>query len=353
MIYTGKIFTRSVHNPVLTPQSIPASQDKLKIECLLNPGVFRFNCKIGLLVRVAERPVQKEGLISFPYLDASGRIEIKEIQKDNPELQAEDPRVITYRGEDYLTTMSHLCPVFSEDGIHFNELPEYKRIYADDSYTSFGIEDCRVSQIGEEYLLTYTAVSPNGVGVGLKTTRDWKTFTNYGLIFPPHNKDCAIFEEKVNNRYMAFHRPSSPEIGGNYLWLAESPDLIHWGNHRCIARTREGKFDSARLGAGCAPIRTDKGWLSIYHGATEKNRYCLGALLLDTETPSIVLARSETPIMEPELPYETTGFFGEVIFTNGHLLDGDELTIYYGAADEVICMAKASVTDILNTLSLK
>ena len=82
------------------------------------------------------------------------------------------------------------------------------------------------------------------------------------------------------------HRPSSPELGGNYIWLAESLDGIHWGNHKCIAKTRIGKFDSKRLGAGAAPIKTDKGWLEIYHGATEGNRYCLGAILLDLNDPS-------------------------------------------------------------------
>lgn len=88
----------------------------------------------------------------------------------------------------------------------------------------------------------------------------------------------------------------------------------------------------------------------IYHGATIENRYCLGALLLDINDPSVVIARSESPIMEPETSYEKMGFFGDVIFTNGQLVNGDELIIYYGAADEVICGAKASITSILRSL---
>ena len=97
-------------------------------------------------------------------------------------------------------------------------------------------------------------------------------------------------------------------------------------------------------------IKTEKGWLVIYHGATIENRYCLGALLLDINDPSVVIARSESPIMEPETSYEKMGFFGDVIFTNGQLVNGDELIIYYGAADEVICGAKASITSILRSL---
>jgi predicted GH43/DUF377 family glycosyl hydrolase len=172
------------------------------------------------------------------------------------------------------------------------------------------------------------------------------------MIFPPHNKDCALFEEKIGGKYYALHRPSSPELGGNYIWLAESPDLIHWGRHRCLAHSREGYWDSARVGAGAAPIKTAEGWLEIYHGATKENRYCLGALLLDLDRPWRVIARSETPIMEPLAPYEQEGFFGHVIFTNGHLVDGDNLTLYYGAADSVICAAQMSIASILASLTL-
>ncbi len=124
---------------------------------------------------------------------------------------------------------------------------------------TYGIEDCRVAQIDATYYLTYTQVSSHGVGVGLRTTRNWKDFEHVGMIFPPHNKDCALFEEKIGGKYYALHRPSSPELGGNYIWLAESPDLVHWGRHRCLAHSREGYWDSARVGAGAAPIRTAEG----------------------------------------------------------------------------------------------
>ena len=109
-------------------------------------------------------------------------------------------------------------------------------------------------------------------------------------------------------------------------------------------------WDSARIGAGCAPIRTGEGWLMIYHGADASHRYCLGAMLLDAADPSKVLARSRTPVMEPEEPYELEGFFGNVIFTNGHLVDGARIALYYGASDKVICRADLSVGEILENL---
>jgi beta-1,2-mannobiose phosphorylase / 1,2-beta-oligomannan phosphorylase len=338
-------------NPVLKPGDIRPSVAGLRVECLLNPGVFRFKGKIWLLLRVAERPEQKQGVTSFPVLD-KGKLRIHEFSNDDARLDLKDPRVVNFEGADYLTTLSHLQLAGSEDGIHFQVEPLFKPLIGEGEYESYGIEDCRVSQIGPDYYLTYTAVSPNGVAVGLRSTRDWQNFTRHGLIFPPHNKDCALFEEKIDGNYFALHRPSSPELGGNYIWLSESSDLLHWGGHRCLARTRPGMWDSVRVGAGAAPIRTSAGWLEIYHGADENHRYCLGALLLDLNKPWKVLARSNNPIMEPVAQYERTGFFGNVVFTNGQLVDGDQLTIYYGASDSVICGAKFSITDILKTLTL-
>jgi len=344
------IAKRDIHNPLLVPKNLDPSNDNMIIECLLNPGVFEFNGKIGLLVRVAERTIQKEDTVSVPIYNNQGKVEILNFNLNDPKLDTSDARIINYDGVDYLTTISHLRLLFSDDGITFKESEEYPSIFGEGEYEHFGIEDCRISKIDDTYYLTYTMVSINGVGVGLRTTKDWKHFDKKGMIFSPHNKDCAIFEEKISEKFYALHRPSSPELGGNYIWLAESTDGVHWGNHKCIAKTREGKFDSKRLGAGAAPIKTEKGWLEIYHGATAENRYCLGAILLDLEDPSKVIARSEQPIMEPKETYELTGFFGEVIFTNGHLVKGDEIKMYYGAADEVVGLATFSIKEILKTL---
>lgn len=341
---------RFIENPLLSPADLKPSRAGLEISCLLNPGVFTFEEKTWLLVRVAERPAQQEGIISFPVLKDDG-IEIIEIPANDPELNADDPRVIRYKGIDYLTTLSHLRLLRSDDGVRFYEPEGYPILQGETLQEAFGIEDCRVTLLEDTYYLTYTAVSEQGVGVGMRKTKDWKHFESEGMIIPPHNKDCAIFEEKINGKFYALHRPSSVDIGGNYIWIAESPDGIHWGKHKCIITTRKGSWDSARVGAGAAPIKTEKGWLEIYHGANAAHQYCLGAFLLDLNDPSIVIARSENPIMIPSTTYELSGFFGHVVFTNGHVVKGDELTIYYGAADEFVCGAKFSIAEILNALS--
>jgi predicted GH43/DUF377 family glycosyl hydrolase len=243
--------------------------------------------------------------------------------------------------------MSHFRLVASGDGISFAEDPSYPSMFGQGELESYGIEDCRVAQIGQIYYLTFTEVSEHGVGVGLRSTTDWRNMLQHGMILPPHNKDCAIFSEQIGGKYYALHRPSSPTLGGNYIWIAESPDLVHWGQHRCLAHSRPGMWDSARVGAGAPPIRTPEGWLEIYHGANGEHRYCLGA---DLESPWKVLARSREPIMEPVADYERTGFFGNVVFTNGHVVDGDTVTLYYGASDSVICGARLSLQEILQTL---
>jgi beta-1,2-mannobiose phosphorylase / 1,2-beta-oligomannan phosphorylase len=338
---------RFLSNPILLPKDITPSNSSLQVICLLNPGVFRFKGKTWLLIRVAENKAQKEGFVFFPVMNELGKLEIIEVAINDPDLISTDARVMNYRGLDYLTTVSHLRLLSSDDGVHFSESDRFPGLFGMGEQERFGIEDCRVTEIEGVYYLTYTAVSASGVGVGLRTTRDWENFSLPTMILPPHNKDCALFERKIEGKFFALHRPSSKEIGGNFIWLCDSVDANRWGNHKCIIKTREGMWDSARVGAGASPIWTEKGWLAIYHGADERHRYCLGAFLLDHQNPSIVLGRSIDPIMVPSEPYELSGFFGQVVFTNGHVVEGDKLTIYYGAADEFVCGAEFSIAEIL------
>lgn len=342
---------RFPENPLLLPKDLKSSKPGLQVISLLNPGVFTYKGKIWLLVRVAESISGKEGVIFFPVMNVQGELEIIEVPLNDPDLIASDARVVNYKGLDYLTTVSHLRLLSSDDGIYFSEEEGFDALMGIGKLERYGIEDCRVSQLGDAYYLSYTAVSDSGVGVGLRITRDWQHFESGGMIFPPHNKDVAIFESVINGKYYALHRPSSREIGGNYIWLAESPDGLHWGNHQCLIKTRAGMWDSARVGAGAAPIRTAQGWLEIYHGANLQHQYCLGAFLLELDDPSKVISRTIEPIMVPTENYELSGFFGFVVFTNGHIVNGDQLTIYYGAADEFVCAAHFSIEEILKALT--
>lgn len=342
---------RMPQNPLLQPGDIAPLQKNYTVECLLNPAISTYQEKVLMLVRVAEAYAKTNGKITVPYRTATGYNKLHHFDETDPALDLSDARLVKYDGVTYLSTISHLRLMESADGIHFSEPSSPLALVGEGPYETFGIEDCRISKIGLQYYLTYTAVSEFGVAVGMRSTCDWKTFQNHGLILPPHNKDCALFEKQIRDTYYCLHRPSGLGIGGNFIWLSQSNDLLHWGNHLCIAATRKGFWDSERIGAGCAPIETETGWLMIYHGANEQQRYCLGGLLLDLNDPSKVIARSATPIMEPSESYETSGFFNDVVFTNGHLVEGDRLIIYYGAADKVICAAEFSIKSVLSSLA--
>lgn len=345
------LFERFADNPLIVPEAVPPSVTGALVECVLNPGAFMYAGEICLLMRVAERMPQREGYVSTLVADpaAPGGARVVEFSREDPRLDYSDPRVFTYGEDAYLTTLSHLRLARSADGRQFS-VDKHPLLCGSGELESFGLEDCRVTELDGTYHLTYTMVSPYGVGAGLRTTRDWREFTDYGMILPPHNKDVALFPEKIGGRYHALHRPSGCGIGGSFIWLASSENLHDWGRHCCLIRTRPGMWDSGRVGAGAAPIKTAEGWLEIYHAADHDGRYCLGALLLDAADPGKVLARSREPIMEPLAEYEQKGFYGNCVFTNGHIVDGDRLLLYYGASDTVICGAEASLARILATL---
>ena len=347
------IAKRFSENPLIRPEDVVPSIVGAEVECLLNPGVFQFEGKTYLLMRVAERMKQREGFLSTLVVDSSHEegVSVVEFALDDPKLSYDDARVFSYGGKTYLTTLSHLRLAESSDGVNF-KVQSKPLLLGLGEYEDFGMEDCRVSQMGDLYILTYTAVSEYGPAVGKITTRDWKKFSRDGIMLPPPNKDCAIFDEGIQGKFWCLHRPvvkvdSWSELN---IWIASSSDMQYWGDHQCLAKTRPGFWDSQRIGAGAAPIKTEHGWLEIYHGCDESSRYCLGALLLDLEDPTKVIARSDQPIMEPLAKYEQEGFFGNVVFTNGHLVDGDRLSLYYGASDTVICGADLSIKEIIKTL---
>ena len=202
---------RFAQNPIIKTSEVKPSSPDMEVACVLNPGVFSFAGKTWLILRVAERPKQREGFVSFPIMHKNGQPYILEFKTDDPDLDMSDPRAVRYKGKGYLSTLSHLRLVCSDDGVHFNEPTDLPtQIFGRSPLETFGIEDCRVSMVDGTYCLTFTQVSEHGVGVGLMRTRDWVQFQHDGMIIPPHNKDCAIFEEKINGKYYCLHNGALP-----------------------------------------------------------------------------------------------------------------------------------------------
>jgi len=347
-----KIF-RSPHNPIIEPKDIKSSRDDFEVIGVFNAGVTRFKDEVILLLRVAERPISTHPdiVLTGVYDVSHGDIILKEFSKDDPENDFSDPRLIIRPTETYLTSLSHLRLAHSTDGINF-EMEDAPAIAPANDYETFGIEDPRISLIDGIYYITYVAVSPLGVTTCLISTKDFNSFQRHGVIFCPDNKDVALFPEKVDGRYYALHRPVSPLFKKQEVWIAESPDLNCWGNHRYLMSPRADCWDEVKIGASAVPFRIDQGWLEIYHGADRNNRYCLGAVLTDAKQPWMVLARTEMPVLEPESDYEVEGFFGNVVFSCGLLYEENKLRIYYGVADTAICYAELPLLEVVENLNL-
>lgn len=343
---------RCRENPIIEPKDVRPSREDFEVVGVFNAGVTRLADEILLLLRVAERPSGKDrDTVSVAIYDtAKGCLVLKEFSRNDGDNDFSDPRLIVRQGRTYLTSISHLRLARSKDGVHFKIDSEPAVAPAND-YESFGVEDARISFIAGTYYIDYVAVSPNGVTTSLVSTQDFVHFERKGVIFCPENKDVAIFPRKINGKYYALHRPVSPLFANSDIWIAESDNLVCWGNHRYLMGPRAGKWDELKVGAGAVPFETERGWLEIYHAADRTNRYCLGAVLLDAQKPWEIIARSAEPLLEPQASYETEGFFGNVVFTCGLLFEDNILKIYYGVADTAVCYAEIKLEDVSAALA--
>ena len=250
---------------------------------------------------------------------------------------------------------SHLIAARSKDGIRNWTVEEKALLHPEQEYPylSNGAEDCRITWVNDlnAWVLAYVAFTEQGPGVALAKTRDFRTVEPIGLVFPPEDKNAALFPRKFNGLYALLHRPS---VGGGSIWMSYSPDLIFWGKPQLVIPSRGGPWwDSQRVGVGPPPIETDAGWLLIYHGVKGVAGgpiYRMGAALLDQEEPHKLLNRTRRWLIGPEEPYERSGDGPNVVFSCGCILRGEELWLYYGAADCSLCLATARLKDILNML---
>lgn len=350
------IVERCLENPLIVPQDVRPSRQDFKVDGVFNCGVTEYQGEVILLCRVAESvKCENKDEVKIPVVVKKDNKDVLEIitykKKEHPELDFSDSReVFKNTGKKKkvlnLTSLSHLRIARSKDGIHFviDEEPAIKPMAEEESW---GMEDPRITKIGDVYYINYTSVTENGAATSLISTKDFEHYERHGIIFAPENKDVTIFPEKIDGKYVAFNRPVPGGIGAPEMWLAKSPDILHWGEqkHFC-GLSKEDSWDNGRIGGGAVPFKTDKGWVKIYHAADKNDRYCLGAFLLDLNDPSKVLAKTSQPILQPETDYEKTGFFGNVVFTCGCLLKDETVILYYGAADDKICRADIRLEDI-------
>lgn len=348
------VLERHPQNPIIRPQDVKPTRPDFEVIGAFNCGATLFKDEVILLLRVAERPKEViPGVVRCPHLNSQGELVMLEIPRHDDRYDFGDSRFVLNRqtGELWLTSISHLRLARSHDGVHFT-IAEQAWLYAKETLESFGVEDARITHLDGQYYVNYTAVSPYGIATGLACTTDFKTVWREGIIFPPSNRDVVIFPQKMNGMYVCYHRPMPGMFGGYHIWMATSPDLKHWGQHRVVLEAKPDGWESGRVGGGAPPIYTEAGWLSIYHAADRHDHYCLGAFLTPHDHPDQIIAISKEPIFWPHAPYETDGFFANVVFTCGAVAQGDLLRVYYGAADECVALAEISINELVAKLKV-
>ena len=243
----------------------------------------------------------------------------------------------------------------SEDGFDFKSraepfmLPCKSGVFCE--YEAFGVEDPRITFLEGAYYITYSAYSQHGVRIGLAKTTDFKTLERSAFISEADYRNTVIFPEKINGRYAKLDRPHS-DINPWSIWISYSPDLVHWGDSRVVIKPAKYHWDEMKIGPGAPPIRTEKGWLNIYHGVfptMDGSVYRLGAALHDLNDPAKVLGVGDRWILQPEDPWEVVGYVHNVVFTCAAVPEDDgTLKLYWGGADKVMCAGTAVIDELVD-----
>jgi beta-1,2-mannobiose phosphorylase / 1,2-beta-oligomannan phosphorylase len=307
-VSAGELFSRHPNNPILTAEDWP-----YPVNVVFNPGAASVNGETVLLARVEDR-----------------------------------------RG------ISHLSVARSPNGVDGWTIDPAPLLTPDGSAgEQWGFEDPRVVWVDEldRWMITCTVYGPAGPAVFLAATEDFTSVERYGIVQQPEDKNAALLPERIDGRWVLLHRPKTQFGGGQgEIALSRSDDLISWSGRETVLAPREGAWwDSLRIGIGPPPLRTEHGWLLVYHGVKQTvsgDIYRVGLALLDLDEPTRVLRRLPSWVLAPAAPYERTGDIPNVVFPCGLVHDEatDELRLYYGAADTSICLASARLRDVIDAL---
>ncbi len=297
-----KLVTRYEKNPILTKDDIP-----YPVETVHNAGVVKFQDKYIMLFR--------------SHL-ATGRSIIGLAESDD--------------GFNFKAAAEPFITPSKEPGFE-----EYER---------FGVEDPRITFIEDAYYITYSAYSQHGVRIGLAKTKDFKSVERIAFITQADYRNTVIFPEKINGRYVKLDRPHS-DISPWSIWISYSPDLRYWGDSKLVMKPVKYHWDEMKIGPGAPPIRTDKGWLSIYHGVFPTMDGCvyrLGVALHKLDDPAEIIGVGDRWILQPEEAWEVMGYVHNVVFSCGAVAEDDgTLKLYWGGADKVMCAGTAVIDELV------
>jgi beta-1,4-mannooligosaccharide/beta-1,4-mannosyl-N-acetylglucosamine phosphorylase len=331
-LLSSPVITRHAGNPILSCADVP-----YHATCIFNAGVTKFQGRYVMVFR------NDYGTFGDPHFQGT-----------------------------------NLGLAFSDDGIGWTVEPEpfltleqaahagagfYANRGKDVVYRAY---DPRLTVIDGRCHICFALDTRHGIRGGIAATDDFVTIDMVSLTVPD-NRNMVLFPEKIRDKYARLERPfpvyGRRESEAFDVWLSDSPDLIYWGNGDLVLGVEDVPFSNGKIGPGAPPVRTGKGWLTVFH-ATDvdpnrgkngwedrwQKRYTIGVMLLDLDDPRRLIGLCRMPLMAPEAPYETEGGFrNHVLFPGGMILEETgEVKIYYGAADTVECLATAHIDDLVN-----
>ena len=312
---------RCSRNPIITRCDIPTVEPHLKdVTSVFNPGAVRYGEEYLLLLRV-----QNRGRETF------------------------------------------LMPAFSDDGVTFTVERRTATLIDTSAVgeTVHHVYDPRITLLDGAYYIVAALDLDNDTVLGLSKTIDFQRFDFLGVISDLGVRNGVLFPEKVRGKYLMLERPNEVEMpgggaSGSAICLAESDDLRRWKRVATVMEGRPHYWDEL-IGSGPPPVKTRRGWLHVYHGVARHfqsvNIYQVGAVLLDLQDPTQVLARSRYNVLEPREMYELVGQVPNIVFPSGMIVrevdpDGfsaldSEVLVYYGAADTVVGLASTTVGELI------
>jgi predicted GH43/DUF377 family glycosyl hydrolase len=331
--------TKHPGNPILKPH--PSNYWENLVVC--NPGAWYEDGVFYLLYRAAgddEDHTIRFGLASSKDGKNFERVSDQPVFSpsiDGPDMGGvEDARIVKFDDDYYVTYAYRPC--------------------APGRYWTFEHDVILLPEAGENAPLVY---KNNIANSGLAVTKDFKNWRRLGRLTQSNldDRDVILFPEKINGKFALLHRPKEwvgEEYGCEFasMWITYSDDLMVWNEpSKLLLSGIPGTWEE-KVGGGPPPLKTQDGWLLIYHGVEMGGRgyYRSGVALLDLNDPSKIIARNPDWILEPEYDYETEGFYNGCVFPTGNVILDDTLHVYYGAADKYIGLASCSLSELLSHL---
>lgn len=328
------------NNPIISPSE--SNNWESMVTC--NPGVYYDNGTFYMLYRAAGNDtehvirlglaVSKDGF----YFERVSDKPVFSPSEDGPDSGCvEDPRIVKFDYEYYITYAY--------------------RPYAPGQYWNFEHDEIFLPECGKDAPI---AIKKNMGNTGLAVTTDFKKFRRLGRLTSSvlDDRDVILFPEKINGKYVMLHRPkqyTGAEYGVEFpsIWIKFSEDLLNWENkesHLLLPGVK-GTWEE-KVGGSTPPLRTNKGWLMLYHGVEHGGLgyYRVGAMLLDIENPLKIIAKTPHCILEPEFEYEIDGYYKGCVFPTGNVIIDNTLYVYYGGADKHVCVATCKISELIDYL---